>query len=158
SVYAGYYRNWDGNNTVTDNESWVPSDYSTYCVTAPSDIRLPNGGGYKVCGLYDIDPAKRRLSTNVVKGLEDAAGVEKGRKNTNNFISTGFTARIGASARLGGGVDTGKAVTNNCFTVDSPQTQQITIDGVSTCNTPVGWKANLQIKANGSYTFPREIV
>jgi hypothetical protein len=158
SVYAGYYRNWDGNNTVTDNELWVPADFSTYCVKAPIDSRLPNGGGYDVCGLYDISSAKRRASQNVVKPLEDAAGVSKGRTRTNNFISMGFNARLGGNARIGGGLDTGKAETNNCFTVDSPQTEQVTIDGVHNCNAPVGWKASLQVKMNGSYTFPRDIV
>ena len=43
---------------MTDNQLVTPADYDPYCVTAPVDTRLPGGGGYQVCGLYDIKPAK----------------------------------------------------------------------------------------------------
>src|SRR5437667_9133212 len=59
SITGGYYRNWFGNFLVTDNTLVTPADYDPYCVTAPTDSRLPNGGGYQVCGLYDIKPVKR---------------------------------------------------------------------------------------------------
>ena len=53
SVTGGYYHNWDGNYRVTDNAAVADADYSSYCITAPRDARLPGGGGYPVCGLYD---------------------------------------------------------------------------------------------------------
>ena len=43
---------------MTDNVLVDPTNYDTYCVTAPSDARLPGGGGYQVCGLYDLNPSK----------------------------------------------------------------------------------------------------
>ena len=66
SVTAGYYRNWYGNFRVTDNLAVAPADFNPYCVTAPSDSRLPGGGGYQVCGLYDISPTKFGQSNNLV--------------------------------------------------------------------------------------------
>ena len=60
SLNAGYYRNWFGNFLATDNILVTPADYDTYCITAPSDSRLPDGGGYQVCGLADIIPGEVR--------------------------------------------------------------------------------------------------
>ena len=64
---AGYFRRWYGNFIVTDNILVTSTDYSPFCVTAPADTRLPGGGGYPVCGLYDISFAKFGQSNNVVK-------------------------------------------------------------------------------------------
>ena len=41
-------------NRVTDNILVSPSDFSTYCVTAPLDPRLPGRGGYQICGMADV--------------------------------------------------------------------------------------------------------
>ncbi len=54
----GYFRRWYGNFRVTDNLDVAPADYDPFCVTAPSDSRLPGGGGQQICGLYDVRPAQ----------------------------------------------------------------------------------------------------
>ena len=56
SVSAGYYRKQFYNFTVTENLLFEPSHYKEYCVNAPLDSRLPGGGGYQMCGLYDARP------------------------------------------------------------------------------------------------------
>src|SRR5204863_6658357 len=67
SVNAEYNRRWYGNQTVTNNLARTPADWDPYCVTAPLDPRLPNGGGYQVCdGLYDLDPSVFGKTNNVV--------------------------------------------------------------------------------------------
>lgn len=45
-----------GNFTVTDNLRVTAADYDEYWITAPSGGRLPGGGGFPICGLYDITP------------------------------------------------------------------------------------------------------
>src|SRR5439155_3019556 len=70
SVRAGYYHNWAGNFFVTNNQAVTPADYSPFCVTAPSDARLPGGGGYSVCGLADIAPARFGVIQNLVTSAD----------------------------------------------------------------------------------------
>jgi hypothetical protein len=67
SVTGGYYRNVAGNFNTTDNTLWEPSDFSPYCITAPIDSRLPGGGGYPLCGLYNISVEKKGMSLRVLK-------------------------------------------------------------------------------------------
>ena len=38
----------------------APADFSPYCITAPSMPNLPGGGGYQVCGLYDVSAGEVR--------------------------------------------------------------------------------------------------
>jgi hypothetical protein len=76
SLNAGYYRNWSNRfHTAgsyqkfaypTRNLAVSPADFSPYCITAPSNPLLPNGGGYPVCGLYDVAPGKFGLVDNLV--------------------------------------------------------------------------------------------
>ena len=150
SVYGGFYRNWNGNQTVTDNTQVTPQDYDPYCITAPVDARLPKGGGYQVCGLYDIKPAKLATAINRVIPLKEVEG-QNGSTITNTYVSGGFNARLGPDARIGGGIDTGRTVTDLCYVVDSPQ-QKLN------CNNPLSWMGNFQLKLNGTYTLPRQIV
>ena len=48
SLEVGYHRRWFQGFTVTDNRALGPSDYDLVTFTAPSDPRLPGGGGYPV--------------------------------------------------------------------------------------------------------------
>ena len=175
SMNAGYYRNWAGNFRATDNLAVTQADYSPYCITAPVDPRLPRGGGYQVCGLYDINQNKFGQVQNVVT---QASHYGK-QINANNFVNVGVNARLASGARFTGGVDTGRILNDLCFDVDSPgavasgspsvpnipgaSTTPVphtatTIDGQRTCRAVTGWSANLQIKLNGSYPLPGDLV
>ena len=48
------FRRWLNNFTVTDNLLVGPADFTEFSITAPSDPRLPDGGGYIVDGLYEL--------------------------------------------------------------------------------------------------------
>ena len=117
SMTAGYYRNWFGNFIATDNTLVTPADYSTFCITAPKDSRLPDGGGYQVCGLADVSLAK----FGQVNSVNTQASHFGEQKQINDFFNVTFSTRLPNGMMLGGGVDTGRNVTDNCFVVDSPQ-------------------------------------
>ena len=67
ALNLGYFRTWYGNFLVTDNLAITPADYDPFCVTAPTDSRLPGDvSGKQICGLYDIKPAKFGQVNNLV--------------------------------------------------------------------------------------------
>ena len=94
----------------------TPADFSPFCITAPSDSRLPGGGGYQVCGLYDVTPAKFGQVNSVITQAENFGKLSR----VNDFFNVTSTARLKADLLVGGGVDTGRSVNDACFDVDSP--------------------------------------
>ena len=169
SVTGGYYHNWDGNYRVTDNAAVADSDYSPYCITAPADPRLPGGGGYRVCGLYDINDNKFGQISNVVTQASNFGKYTR----TADFFDASISTRFGPGIRLAGGVDTGRTVSDVCFNVDSPGATAgslpgasaspvphtgTTIDGRPTCRAVTPFGANTQVKVNGSYPLPMQFL
>ena len=61
------YSFWYGNFLARVNEAVTASDFDSFCVTVPTDPRLPGGGGNELCGFFDVDPTKfghvRNLAT-----------------------------------------------------------------------------------------------
>lgn len=117
SLDAGYYRRAYGNLILTDNQLVARSDYSPYCVTAPLSPNLPNGGGYQVCGLYDIAPALRSATDNVIKFASAFGDMTE----IYNGMDVSVNARLPRGITLAGGTSTGRIVNDACFVVDSPQ-------------------------------------
>jgi Carboxypeptidase regulatory-like domain len=117
SLNAGYFRRWYGNFIVTDNVLVTPADYDQYCITAPIDPHLPNGGGYPVCGLYDVTPPKFGQSNNVVTLAKNFGE----QHEIFNGVDVSMNARLPHGLVVSGGTSTGRVSTNNCFVVDSPQ-------------------------------------
>jgi hypothetical protein len=151
SLTAGWYRNWYGNFTATDNLLVAPADYTAYSITAPVDSRLPGGGGYTISGLFDVSLAKFGQVNNLVTG---AAQYGK-QTEVSNFFSGGFNARLREGVMIGGGVDTGRTVTDNCFVIDSPQQLTFTLAAIPVyCHVVNPFKATAQLKIYGSYSLP----
>jgi hypothetical protein len=117
SVDVGYYRRTRGNFRVTDNLFVTPEDFNEFCVTAPVDSRLPDGGGYQVCGLYDIVPTQFGRNDNVItlsKNFGKQSEVYDG-------VDIAARVRLPGGLMVQGGTSTGRIKTNTCFAIDSPQ-------------------------------------
>jgi hypothetical protein len=161
---GGYYRNVDSMLRTTDNTLVGPDDFDQFCVTAPADSRLPNGGGYQICGLSTIKPSAFGRVQQVVKPVSDFGNDIR----RNHFYGVGFTARIARGIRIAGGFDAGNISKDQCFNVDSvglsaytistatviggafgPQTAT-TIDGEQTCRVSTPFKGLAMLKMNGS--------
>ena len=117
SVTAGYYRKQFYNFTVTENLLHEPSHFKEYCVDAPVDPRLPDGGGYRMCGLYDVDRAVFGRGQQAIQ-LETKFGDR--RSAYDGFDVTG-QARLPRGINISGGMNVGRTRTNTCFVIDSPQ-------------------------------------
>ena len=116
SINAGYYRREFANFTANDNQFVTPGDFSHYCITAPVDERLPDGGGNEICGLYDVSPTLFGRNQTVVR-----SAAHYGRQTQ---VYDGFDVteniRLPQGAQVSGGLNWGRTKTSACFVVDSP--------------------------------------
>src|ERR1043165_8990305 len=127
ALNAGYFRTWYGNFLVTDNQATTVNDYDPYCVTAPSDSRLPGGGGNQICGLYDIKPAVFGRVDNVVTQHTHYGK----QKEVFNGVDVGLEARLARGARFQAGVSVGRTMTDTCDLNSLPQVLANTIAGTA---------------------------
>ena len=143
-VEVGYFRRWYGNFTTTDNVLVGPSDYDPYSITAPVDPRLPDGGGYEVSDLYNLNPSKVgqvnnffTLASNYGKQIEHWNGVD-----------VNFNVRLRQGVLLQGGMSTGRTTTDNCDVaakVDNPSQLYCHVDTAFLT----------QVKFLGTYVVPK---
>jgi Carboxypeptidase regulatory-like domain/TonB-dependent Receptor Plug Domain len=117
SLNAAYFRRWYDKFAVTDNLLVAPSDYSPYCITAPNDPRLPNGGGYQVCGLDDVSRTKFGQSNNLITQASNYGD----QREIYNGVDLSANARLPRGIVISGGTSTGRTETSACFVIDSPQ-------------------------------------
>ena len=110
SIEFGYFWRWLGNFTATDNQSVTPADFTSFSVTAPSDPRLPGGGGYAVGGLYDVAPAKFGQTSNLIT---DAASFGDEYQRYHGILINA-TVRATRGLTFQGGINSGKTVTDYC--------------------------------------------
>ncbi len=110
SVSVGYTRRWLANFTVTDNQFVTAADYTQFSITAPSDPRLPGGGGYVVSGLYDVNPNRFGQINNLSTYSNNYGNVTQ----MYNGVDVNIAARIRNGFQAQGGFSTGKRVTDYC--------------------------------------------
>ena len=80
-------------------------------MTAPADARLPGGGGYQICDVYDVVPSKFGQTTNVVS----RAPTENGNQSeVYNGFDVVLNIRLARRININGGLNTGRTVTDNC--------------------------------------------
>jgi hypothetical protein len=114
-------------------------------VTAPSDPRLPPGGGFEICGLYDIKPEKfGQVETHLVPARRFGK-----QSQVYNGIEAKMNLRRGGHL-LSGGLITGAEVRDRCYVVDSPQELRY-------CHVAPPWSAGTQFKLHGITLLPRDL-
>jgi hypothetical protein len=149
SVDAGYYRRVFGNFTVTDNLDITPADFTSFCITAPTDARLGSVSGSQVCGLADISAAKAGVagtpSNQIIRFSSEYAG-----ERSQVYDGVDFTVNARPTGRLfvQAGISTGRTVTKTCSVVDSPQTLRF-------CEVAEPFLPNYRV--SGGYTFPWQL-
>lgn len=166
ALNVGYFRTWYGNFRVTANQALTPADFDPYCVTAPSDSRLPDGGGQRICGLWDVKPEKFGQSRQVVQLASDYGDMTE----VYHGIDVIVNARVG-KLLLNGGMNTGRTETDSCGVVQSnPQVLPLVATTATAgtvpytlarndeyCNNVTGWSAQTQVKLAGVYTLPWDV-
>jgi carboxypeptidase family protein len=168
SLNGGWFRRSYGNQTVTvDNRyNFANGSYDgPFCANAPADPNLPGGGGYQVCGLYDLKQSVVNLGLPVSNTItfSDNYGGE-----TN--IYKGFDVSTRATFKRGGfiqgGVTLGKRVFDQCNLVNAgivsavitalTEVAEIFPDGSKACHQDLPYRPD--IKLSGSYTLPWDVI
>lgn len=138
---AGYYRTWYLNQTLTDNLEVTPADFTSYCLPVPVDARLPGGGGYDVCGLYDVSFEKFGRVNNVVTLASNFGG----RSQVYNGFDANLNARFPGGAVVRGGFSAGRTVFDNCAAADVP---------TQFCRNVASWGRLSDVKVSAVYPLP----
>jgi hypothetical protein len=110
SLEVGYSRRWLQNFTVTDNQLTTAADYGKFSITAPNDPRLPDGGGYVISELFNVNPDK---SGQTINYRTYAPNYGK-QYSIYNGLELSVQARLIGGLQLQAGSSTGETVTDNC--------------------------------------------
>jgi hypothetical protein len=165
STEIGYFRRWYGNlglgtptggsggvSLVTlDDRTLSAADFDTFCITAPSDSRLPGGGGYDVCGLYNVKPDRFGLPADNLVTFSKNYGKQVQLFNGFDFSAS---ARLPQGILVQGGISTGRTTNDNCEVVEKvPEmlTGEVLIPR-GACHVDSAFLT--QVKLLGSYTIP----
>jgi hypothetical protein len=153
SADVGYFRRWYGNFLATDNRAVGPSDYSAFSVTAPTDSRLPGGGGQTVTGLYNITPTGLTRPPDNLLTFADNYG-----KQIENWqgVDASINARLRGGVVAQGGLSSGRTLTDNCEIVAALPELLVgpgpTVRPLEQCRQETPFLT--QFKALGAYTIP----
>ncbi|PYR02776.1 MAG: hypothetical protein DMF97_03705 [Acidobacteria bacterium] len=166
SIEVAYTRRWFNGFTVYDNQLAAASDFAEYNITAPSDPRLPSGGGYPVSGLYDIAPSLFGRVSNLV-----TAAKKYGKWSDNfNGVDVTLNVRTGAGWTFQGGTSMGQTAADNCEARNNLPELGLSravylaqgLPGLTTspvsptnpyCHVDYGWLT--QLRALSSYIIPK---
>jgi hypothetical protein len=108
SIEIGYFRRWLTNFTTTDDQALTAADFTPFSIQAPSDARLPNGGGYTIDGLTNV--VAFRAPINNITFADNFGGISQ----VYNGVLVNLSARAAEGLTVQGGINTGKTVVNYC--------------------------------------------
>jgi hypothetical protein len=165
-----FYRRWSENQIALENVAVSNSDYSgPFCITAPTDAKLPGGGGYQVCNLYDLKPSAFGLVQNLATR---ASNIGSGVAQSNTGVTLTSNIRM-AAVLVQGGIDLRRDRLNTCGILQGDHPAGISFpinggagiaaavaapdassfpDGSSYCDTDTGFRPDL--KFSGFYQLP----
>jgi hypothetical protein len=153
-IDVGYFRRWFGNFQVTQLRGLSATDFDKYSVTAPSDSRLPDGGGYPITDLYNVNPLKVGQGTTYTTFARDF-GTQIERWNGMDFTAN---ARLQNGVTLQGGVSSGRTTTDNCDVIANTQGAVFGVaapgPGPSVRGCHVAAAFLTQVKLLGTYVVP----
>ena len=112
SAEVQWNKRWFDGYYVSRNLAVDPADWTTYSISAPSDPRLPDGGGYAISGLHDIEPAQFGKSNYQVQ----SSGSYGLNGEYQHWSGVDFTLAVRTTKGLSfqGGTSTGQTVQDIC--------------------------------------------
>ena len=121
-----------------------------FSITAPTDPRLPGGGGYSVGSVADLNPSKVGQVNNLVTFANNYGNqIEHW-----NGVDVTINARPRAGMLLQGGVSTGRTSTDNCqIAAVVPEVNLAPTGSNPFCHVDTIFLT--QVKLLGTYTIPR---
>jgi len=162
SLEAGYNRRWwtgpsASDGFVTDDLNRGPGDYDSFTLTAPSDPRLPGGGGYPMTFYTQkaaVGPLPARNFVTAEKNLGDLTEMWHGID-----ITVNARLRNGLTLQLGTG--TGRKIIDRCDTITKVDQPTIpppaltpgVLQQASSCYSKEPFQTNL--RGLVSYTVPK---
>ncbi|HEY7286432.1 MAG TPA: hypothetical protein VH497_13365, partial [Vicinamibacterales bacterium] len=171
SVSGGWYRRQFGNQTVTvDNRySIAKGSYDgPFCVNTPADPNLPGGGGYQVCGLYDLKPsvASAPLPQSSTLSFSSNYG---GETNIYEGFDASLTARPKPGMFFNIGINAQKRIFDQCALVDygvlsfltsnptllQQEISEVFPNGDRACHQDLPYRPDF--KFLGSYSLPYDV-
>lgn len=144
SVDLGYFRRWFGNFTVTDNLAVGPEDFDEFSVVAPTDARLPGGGGQTITGLFNVSETKFGQVDNFITAASNYGKQVRRWHGVDLNVNGRFEA-----LQIQGGFSTGTELRDNCeIRVALPEIAATN----PYCRTETPWLT--QVKGLAAYTIP----
>jgi hypothetical protein len=110
SAEVQFNKRWWYGQYVTRNLAVDAADFTQYSITAPADPRLPDGGGYTISGLHDVDP---QLFGIIDYQVQPASRYGRHAHHWNGVDFT-ISARTLNGLTLQGGTSTGQTVMDFC--------------------------------------------
>jgi len=156
SATVGYNRRWWQNYTSVDNINTTPADYEKVTITAPTDSRLPGGGGYPVT-FYTLSPAGGAKGTFTETHLDSYYGAERTRYW--HGVDVDVNARIRGDLYVQAGTTTGHQINDLCALVaivgNGVGSGTIGLDNPDprNCRSVDPWETVL--RGSASYTVPK---
>jgi hypothetical protein len=130
------------------NLNYVNPSYDFYTVTAPSDPRLPNGGGYSILGL-------NTPKTTIPVGVPTVQTFMDELQYSYNGVDTQFNWRGPKGIQAQGGTSTGRVNRDTCFArLDAPDVRgREGAEALAGCKTITPFQT--VVRGSVTYTVPK---